>query len=222
MEKRHEDYIRYYKARKLKYENNPMYKNAYEAENNMYHAISGISKLEEFKNIIETQKLNLKCAIALVKDKETARLKHFNELQETVRAKAPQQILAIIDSIQDVMDLTQKVSEIETKISREISIDLFVDEFFSDFRSLENIEIYANSNMPEGEWKQEAEKRMNEEIARFKERWETMILPENRKWQPDWDLNYDVIWEHRHRRKIPLSDEVIKKRIAEHKKYRGV
>ncbi len=222
MEKRHEQYVEYYKSRMIKYENNPMYKNSYEAERNQYEAIKNIEKLEDFKDVIETQKTNLKCAIALTKDKETAQLKHFKEEQEIVRAKAPEMILAILDDIQNVNELNEKVSEITTKISREISIDLFVDEFFSDFRILENIEINANAKLPPGEWKEEAQKHMNEEIKRFREKWEQRVLPENRKWQPDWDLNYDLIWEHRHRRKIPLSDEVIKKRIEEHKKYRGV
>lgn len=222
MEKRHEEYIKYYEVRFKKYENNPLYKNSYQAEKKMYEAIKNAKDLKEFGEILKKEKLNLKCAIALVKDQETARLNHYKSINEHVRAKAPEMILQIIDDVQDINELTAKVSEIDTKISREISIDLFTDQFYYDLLNLENIEIYEKARLPEGEWKEESKKFLEREINHFKKSWNENILPENRKWQNDWDLNYDNIWEDRHRRKIPTPDEVVKTRIEEHKKYRGI
>jgi len=48
------------------------------------------------------------------------------------------------------------------------------------------------------------------------------VLPHARKWEPDWQFNFDLIWEERHRRLIPIPDEELKKRVRQFKTYRGL
>lgn len=221
MDTRHKEYTEYYKSRMLKYEGNPMYENSYKTEKDLYEAIANSSSLEEFRKELNEKNLAVKNAIALVKDKETARKKHFEEIKEFIRLKAPSRILEILDSIQTETELIQKSNEIESEVSIEISVDLFTDIFYSDFPMLENIEVWQTAEVPE-EWKQDLNNYITEALVQGRETWEKEIIPNARNWKPDWSFDFNLISEERHRRLIPESDETTEKRIGQFKKYRGI
>lgn len=221
MDTRHKEYTEYYKSRMLKYEGNPMYDNSYKTEKDLYEAIANSSSLEEFRKELNEKNLAVKNAIALVKDKETARKKHFEEIKEFIRLKAPSRILEILDSIQTETELIQKSNEIESEVSIEISVDLFTDIFYSDFPMLENIEVWQTAEVPE-EWKQDLNNYIKEAFVQGRETWEKEIIPNARNWKPDWTFDFDLISEERHRRLIPVSNETTEKRIGQFKKYRGI
>jgi hypothetical protein len=205
-----------------KYENNPIYTHSYQSEKAMFDAISGIEKLEDFREIMETQKLHIKNAIALTKDKNIAENRLYNEIKEYVRAKASEKVLAIIDSIQSDIELVNTINVIEAECARQTSIDLMAGLFYSDFTLLENIECWGDAIVPD-EWKQEINRdRVAEDVKRTQEVWINSVLPEAHKFATDWDMNYDLLWEDRHRRLIPVPDNIIRKRIEQHKKIRGV
>lgn len=221
MDKRHQEYIDYYKSRMLKYKDNSMYLNSYQAEKDLYEAIVSASSLDEFGKVLKEKNLAVKNAIALTKDKETARKIHFEEIKEFIRVKAPIRILEIIDSVKTDTELIQKSNEIESEVSIEISVDLFTDIFYSDFDMLENIEVWETAEFPD-EWKQDLAGWIDEARKEGKESWEKDVLPNSRNWNSDWTFNFDLIFEERHRRKIPVSDEIVKKRIEQFKRYRGL
>lgn len=222
MEQRHQEYIDYYRSRMRKYENNPMYQNSYQSEKAIYEAISGIQKLEEFRDIMETQKLHIKNAIALTKDKMLAEQRVFLELKEVIRARTSEKVLAVIESVSSETELVNTVNKIGTEVMKEISLDLMTSTFYSDFTALENIIVWENAEVP-NEWKNEVNKKWAEDAKfEFNKIWNTTVLPEARKWFANWDLNYELLWEDRHRRLIPIPDEILTIRIAEHKKIRGI
>lgn len=221
MDKRHQDYIDYYESRMLKYKDNQMYLNSYRAEKDLYEAIVSALSLDEFDKVLKEKNLAVKNAIALTKDKETARKKHFEEIKEYIRVKAPVRILEIIDSVKSDSELIQKSNEIESEVSIEISVDLFSDIFYSDFDMLENIEVWQTAEVPD-EWRQNLAGWIDEARKEGKESWEKDVLPNARNWNPDWTFNFDLIFEERHRRKIPVTDEIVKKRIDQFKRYRGL
>lgn len=222
MEQEHLDYIEYYKSRMKKFEHNPMYKNSYEAEKKLYEAIAGIEKLEDFRGIIETQKLNLHAAIAQTKDKMAAEQKTYLEIKENIRAKAGEKVLQVIDHVSSETDLINTVNNIEAEVMKEVSRDEMTGNFYSDFVVLENILSYENAVVPD-EWKKEINAEIPSEMRKeHKEFWLNHKLPEARKFFAGWDLNYDLIWEDRHRRRIPIPDDILKKRIVEHKNMRGI
>ena len=222
MDQRHQEYIKYYRSRMLKYKNNPLYKNSFETEKSLYNAISNSKNLDEFGKKIEENNLAVKNAIALVKDQETARKKHLKELKEYVRLKAPLRILEIIDSMESDMELVETVSKIEADVSIEISIDLMTDYFYNDFLSLEEIEVYKSAEVPE-KWQNEINHEYPQEmISLGRESWTNDVLPSTHNWDPQWEFDFDLIWEERHRRLIPVSDEVVRKRIEQFKIYRGI
>lgn len=208
------DYKAYYKSRMDRWEGNPMYPNSYQSEKALFLAMDSCNELLEFKD--KMGDLNIKNAIALVKDKETARLKHYEELKETVRAKGPQFILERIDQANSDMD----VVEISTKADHEalilISVDLLTDHFYGDIiPRLETLDMLRNAEVPD-KYSSNIQESIGEQIQKIKEG--VADLEKNaQSWQQGWQFNPDLIWEHRHRKKMPLPDAVLEKRLNGYK-----
>ncbi|MDP3065491.1 MAG: hypothetical protein Q8N08_02035 [Methanobacteriaceae archaeon] len=222
MDDRHKEYLEYYQSRMKKYQNNPLYSNSYQSEKELYEAIRDSESLEDFGRKLEEENLAVKNAIALVKDQETARKKMYQDMNEDVRLRAPVRILEIVDSVESDMDLVTRVSEIETGVSKEISVDLFTDNFYYDFLILEEIEVHQTAEVPD-EWKKQINQEYSEEIiASGRKEWQEIVLPQARGWDPDWNFDFNLVGEKRHRRKIPVPDEVVKKRLEQFKTYRGL
>jgi hypothetical protein len=131
-------------------------------------------------------------------------------------------VLEIIDNVNSETELFNTVTTIEANVMKEVSRDEMTGDLYSDFIVLENILAYENAVVPDG-WKQEINIEGPANTRKDnKEFWLNHKLPEARKFFVDWDLNYDLIWEDRHRRCIPIPDDILKKRIEEHKKMRGI
>jgi len=222
LEKRHQEYMEYYQARLKKYENNSLYPHSYQSEKELCEAIANSDNLDEFGRKVEDGNLAVENAIALVKDQETARKKLYQELKEEIRLHAPLRILDVIDTLKTDLELTNTVSEIEGEVSNEIALDLFTEEIYYDLLSLEEIEVFQSAEVPD-EWKQEINQDYPQELITMgREDWNESVIPNVHKWDPEWQYNFDLIWEERHRRLIPIPDEVLKKRIEQFKIYRGI
>lgn len=210
------DYKAYYKTRMDRYENDPLFPHSFASEKALYQAMESCSELIEFKEKIGD--LNIKNAIALVKDQETARLNHFTDLKETKRALGPQRILEKIDSAKDENEVVTIATEMEQKASIAITIDGFMDAIWSDFIPLlENLDVMQRAEIPQ-KYEGDRQRDVNEIKGKIAEKW-TDLQQSARQWEPNWTLNFDVIWEHRHRKKIPLNDDVLTQRIQELKNY---
>ncbi len=220
MEHLHREYVDYYRARLKKYESNPNYKNSYETEKALLDAMSGVKELKDFREVLFKNNLHNKNAVALVKDQETLRQKMYTDIRETVRAKGSADILAALPAINDVNQLTQRVTEIGLQNSNEIAVDLATDYFYYDFLQLEWIEILEKGEFP-SRWKSEIKERIENWKESLRKNWTDSTLPSMRKIRPDFKFDYNLIWEDRHRRKIPVGDETLKRRIEQHKKIVG-
>jgi len=221
MDQRHQDYIDYYRARVKKYENNPMYKNSYLSEKAIFEAISSCKELSEFKAKLDQGNLTLKNAVALIRDQETARLKFYEEIKETIKARGCAAILAALDSFTNIQDLITETNNIRQKSSLEESVDGFVSNFYGDFIALENIQVDEQADVP-SRWRAERKQSKEKTIADGRELYRETTLPRAREWDPSWNMNHNLVWEERHRRLIPVPDETIKHRITEHKNYLGL
>jgi hypothetical protein len=224
MEQRHKEYIEYYRARFKKYEGNPMYPHSEAAERAMLEAIETAADLNEFRDRLFAGNLHVKVAVALVKDQEAARLRHFRAIEETVRARGPENILKTVSqmesTISDVMDLTSEVNRILDANRIEIAVDLLVDHFWSDFTAIENIEVAERADVPD-RWKAEHRSAAEADRAKGRQLWQEIDLPAAKEWDPNWKMNYALLSETRHRRKLPFPDSTLSRRIEDHKKYRG-
>jgi hypothetical protein len=173
-------------------------------------------ELIEFKDKIGD--LNIKNAIALIKDQETARLAHYTALKEDIRALGPTWILEKIDSATDANDVVTISMEMDQKASIAITIDGFMDAVWTDLiPSLETLEVMEKAVIPS-----RYESDRQSQLAEIKAGIKSTIADlhnQARDWEPGWRLNLDLLWEFRHRKKIPLTDEVLQKRINELKNY---
>lgn len=213
MEQRHKDYVDYYEARMKRYENNPNYPFSYQSEKAMYEAIASCEKLEEFKDKMMAGNLNVKNAIALAQDQATTRKAHYEVLKEIIRQKGQEEILNRVEEAQTDIDLANLLAEIEQKNSLEIAIDEFLSSFYGNFKLLEDLEVYKNAEVP-AEWKSERQMGIERDSKAIKESIESD--EENaQSWQQGWQYKFEQLWEERHRRKIPVPDTVLEKRIAE-------
>lgn len=221
MDQRHKEYTGYYEARVKKAEQNSLYPNLAAAEKELYKAISTAKDLEEFAKCVEKNKLELKCAIAKVKDQETALSNYYLSIQEEVRAKSSLEVLSKLEDVQSIDELTTMVSEVHNKWLTQISADeTIIPEFWNVFSMLENIEETKKAKVP-SMWKTERKEFVRKTIADGTQSWSN-FLNDQKKFKPDYKYNHKLIWADRHRRKIPLSDKVVKRRIENHKQYVGV
>lgn len=209
-----EDYKAYYKARMDRYEGNPLFTNSYQTEKALSDAMNSCKELIEFKDKIGD--LNIKNAIAMVKDKAAARFKHYSDLKEEVRALEPKFQLERIDVAKTDMDVVEIASNASHEAMILITVDLMVDHFYSDIiPRLETIEVLRNMEEAD-KYREELQYSINEELTALKEG--VKDLEDNaQSWQQGWRFNPDLVWEFRHRRKIPLPDTVIEKRLNEYK-----
>jgi hypothetical protein len=224
MDQRHAEYVEYYRARLAKYDGNPLYPHSAAAERALFDAISTAVSLDEFKEMEASGKLSLQCAIARIRDQESAYLAYYESVDETVRAQPHREILARLDSAPpaDVQDLNSMVSEVLTGWNLRISEDEHLrDEFWGDWKILEDVECYEQAVVPERWYGERAESR-NRELARGAQHWREHTLPNARNFFPEYQPDWDKLWEPRHRRLLPLADDVVAERIEGHQRYLGV
>ncbi|CDG65328.1 MAG: hypothetical protein PWQ15_962 [Methanobacterium sp.] len=157
-----------------------------------------------------------------MKDKETARKKFYQDLNEQTKLHAPVKILEVVDSVKSEAELVNTVNEIESEVNIEIILDHFTQAIIDDLMMLEEIEVYQTREVPE-EWRKEINHDYPHELIdqERKDRVEH-VEPNARHWDPQGKFNPDLIWEERHRRLIPIQDEVLKRRIEQFKTYRGL
>ncbi|NOQ72293.1 MAG: hypothetical protein GQ574_09850 [Crocinitomix sp.] len=210
------DYKLYYKARMDRYDGDPQFAYSYQSEKALLEAMDSCQELIEFKDKIGD--LNIKNAIGLVKDQETARLSHYTALQENVRALAPTWILEKIDTAADANDVVTISMEMDQKASIAITVDGFMDVVWSDLiPSLESLEVMEKAEIPS-----QYEQNRQSQVQDIKTQIKSTIADlrnQARDWDAAWQLNLELVWEFRHRKKIPLTDEVLQKRINELKNY---
>ena len=198
-----DQYKAYYKTRAARFANNPSYTNSYKAESDLSDAMDSCSTLPEFKERIGN--LNEICAVALVKDEHLMEQDFFNKHEETVRVEVANKVLDRLQNIDNVNDLITMVGEVSTETMIDISVDEANRLFASEWKRLDEIEIYENAIVPDAyksellEWADEARQKMKEAVADEEDN--------SRKFKPNWTYNPSANLEHRHRRLIPYSDE---------------
>lgn len=220
MDKRQQEYTEYYQARMKKYEGNPMYANSYLTEKALYELMRDAKTEEEYKEKFFGEKLNLKNAIALTKDRETARLNFYREIKEDIRAQGPEEILKKADQVQSDQELIEMVNKTLAKNSLDISIDGFTDYLYSAFVALENREVWKRAKVPE-KYRAKLDKWLSEDLAETRKVWNEVTVPAARQYDPNWKMDYERVWAERHRRNIPVPDSTVKRRIEEHKEMLG-
>jgi hypothetical protein len=223
MDQRHADYVAYYEARARRHADQPLYPRTAAAERRLADAIRGCARLDDFRAVIETERPEQQCAIARVLDQAAARAAHFRAMEEPVRARGHEQILATAGQARDVAELTSRVNDLLRQNSLEVTVDGFVAMFHGDWKVLEDLEVDAAilDQVP-AEWRAELAAGIADAERRGRELYANHTRVEHRKWAPGWDLDHAQVWEPRHRRLIPEPDEIVARRIEQHRRYLGI
>ncbi len=216
-----EDYKIYYQTRYCRYESNSLFQQSYKSEKDLYNCIASVQTMDELmqQKAAQFRELSLQNGIALVKDQANYQLQFYTKEKETIKAKGQQEIIAKINTADDAITITTIVNDIQVKNDREVLIDnLWPTYFFTDVIGwLERIEVVNNAIVPD-EWKADMQKQHMNVKNVFRESLNT-FLSAIRNYEPTWQWNFDILWEHRHRKKCPLPDAVFQQRINECKTF---
>ena len=208
-----QEYKDYYRVRADRYKENPNYKNSFVAESNLSDVMQSCNELIEFKD--KMGDLNEKCANAYIKDTHLMEKAFYEKHKEVVRILAATRILEKIDDCKNATECGMLVVDEMNKNSLEISMDEWHREFQSDWKQMDQIEIYENAVVPSN-YKSAMEKTASDIKARLIENLQS-VEKEAQKFQPDFKLVPEKNKEHRHRRLIPYSDEHLDEQLAKYK-----
>lgn len=198
-----QEYKTYYQLRMERYENNPDYTHSYRSEKNIYEAINSCNQLEEFKDRLGH--LNEINAVALVMDEYQLRLRHYQELQQPIWVSGCQRILAAASQISQVAELITRVTSEQNRISLELTTDSIAP--FDNLAYLERIELWREAEVPE-KYQKKYQQYAEEEVIRYQQAFQTQEQA-MQQWQPGWVFDFERIREDRHRRLLPIPDEVL-------------
>ncbi len=206
-------YQEYYNLRLKRYEGNEEYTNSYHSEKAIYEAIVSCSNLEEFKEKLGN--LNEENAVALMKDQYTIRHRHYEEINQPLKAASCKRILERAAQAANSTELMSIVYEEEHRLMLELTADSIHP--FDDFTHLENMEVWGQADVPE-KYKGQYQQFVQEEENRIRERYR-MQQETLQKFVPGWKFSFEKVMEDRHRRLLPFPDDVIHKNISNTKKF---
>lgn len=209
-----EEYRAYYDARAERYAGNPYRRHSYEAECKLRDLFYKYDTFEEMTS--EAVPLSQACAFAAWRDQYEMESQYYESVQEPVRKKGADQILAQLD---DNADLTGTMSKI-TDITNDNSVEITADEgsgkaLLDNWSRLDDIEAHLNAEVPnmyKGEMASRAEKIRQELRDTVQDTEKTLG-----DWQNGWRLRPDTALEPRYRSLIPYSDDEVEQHLRTYK-----
>jgi hypothetical protein len=206
------DYRDYYRSRARRYAANPLYTETAAAEQAMADAVDAASSIEDLQaTAIE---LSMAMGRALARDQARARAAVYAETAETVRAQGPAEVIAQVDSTTDAPALAAMLAAVEQRIGAQVTIDELTRMWTMSLSTLENVEVWRTAQVPD-RWRGELEGFAADALVDARATW-SQLEEEAAKHQPDWAFDPEVARAERHRRLVPLADEVLERRLLEH------
>lgn len=222
MDDRHRQYAEYYRARAQRFTGNPLYPESAAAQEAMAASIEQAASLPDWKQDMEQRNLNVACAVALARDQARAELDLYRSIEEPVRAAGPAQVLAEITGPGEMTATTvaARLSAIADANRKAIAVDELTTVFAGQLDILEEEEVTRTADVPE-EWKPRWNAVVAEDAERSRVNWRDSVVPNARLWDPAWNFDEAKVWETRFRRRIPLPDAVVTRRLEQFRRYRG-
>ncbi|MBQ4476912.1 MAG: hypothetical protein II935_12070, partial [Bacteroidales bacterium] len=146
-DQRLEEYRAYYDARTERYANNPLTKHSYEAEKKLRDLFYRYDNLDEIGQNLG--RLNTDCAFATWRDQYEMESEYYESVQEPIRKKGADQILAELDRQSELLDMMNKVNDLTNKNSVEITADEANGKaLMENWKQLDKIDIYTKAVVP--------------------------------------------------------------------------
>lgn len=212
MEERINEYRAYYACRSKRYATHPELQRIAAVEKQMSEFMNSCTDFS--LGTEQMALLSFQAAVAQSMDFAAYRFKVYQELDEVVYAKGNQAILEAVSLAQDLASLKQLEIDLSTAIVKEVQEDQAVLSHFLDFEPvLKRIELYRMARCASFDnWKLlEMADKEREELAEKM----AQVLADFRKYHPYYRYAWEKLWELRHRKRIPLKDAGLSKRISE-------
>ena len=209
-DQRLEEYRAYYDARTERYANNPRKKHSYEAERKLSDLFRCYDTLEEIGQNLG--RLNIDCAFAATRDQYEMESEYYESMQEPVRKKGADRILAELDRQTELMDMMNMVNDLTNKNSVEVSADeASGNALMNVWKQLDEIEVYTNAVVP-ARYKanmQEAADEARQSIIETRNNEEQTM----REWVGGWRMRPETALEYRYRHLLPYSDQEVEEHL---------
>ena len=209
-DQRLEEYRAYYDARAERYANNPYKKHSYEAEKRLRDLFYQYDTIEEIGAHLGT--LNIDCAFAVWRDQYNMESQYYESIQEPVRKKGADQILAELDHHSDITDMSTKINELTNKNSVEISSDSESGKTLLEcWKQLDEIDVYSSAEVPD-EYRNYMERVVSDNKMAIRK---TIENSEEtmKEWVNGWRLKPEIALEYRYRHLIPFSDDEVERHL---------
>lgn len=215
-DQRLEEYRAYYKARTERYAGNPHRKHSYEAEKKLSDLFDRYDTLEEIGQNLGH--LNVDCAFAGERDQYEMESEYYESVQEPIRKKGADDILANLDKYTDLNDMMTMVTDQTNKNSVEVMSDEGSGKaLLENWKSIDEIDIYSNAVVPA-----KYKSNMMEAVSATKQ----SIIDDVKstedtlgKWIEGWRMKPELTREYRYRHIIPFSDEELEEHL---KKFKNI
>ncbi|MBQ1719750.1 MAG: hypothetical protein II027_03785 [Bacteroidales bacterium] len=215
-DQRLEEYRAYYDARTERYANNPLMKHSYEAEKKLRDLFYRYDNLDEIGQ--NMGRLNTDCAFAVTRDQYEMESEYYESVQEPIRKKGADQILAELDRQSELLDMMNKVNDLTNKNSVEITADEANGKaLMENWKQLDKIDIYTKAVVP-AKYKPDMQKVVDDEkesIIKSRESVEKTIGD----WVEGWRMKPEITLEYRYRHIMPYSDQEIDEHL---KKFKNI
>ena len=215
-DQRLEEYRAYYDARTERYANNSLTKHSYEAEKKLRDLFYRYDNLDEIGQ--NMGRLNTDCAFAVTRDQYEMESEYYESVQEPIRKKGADQILAELDRQSELLDMMNKVNDLTNKNSVEITADEANGKaLMENWKQLDKIDIYTKAVVP-AKYKPDMQKVVDDEkesIIKSRESVEKTIGD----WVEGWRMKPEITLEYRYRHIMPYSDQEIDEHL---KKFKNI
>ena len=206
------DYRDYYRSRALRYAANPLYPETAAAEQAMAGAVDAAESFEDLQS--SAIELSLAMGHALARDQARARAAVYAETAESVRAQGPAEVIADIGGTTDAPALAAMLAAVEQRTVAAVTVDELTRLWTTSLTTLENVEVWRTAQVPD-RWRAELDDFARSALADARGAW-AQVEEQAARHQSGWTFDPDIARAERHRRLIPLADQVFERRLAEH------
>lgn len=226
MDRRHAEYLEYYRARHARRAADPAYPESADAEAALLGAVESAATLEEAGVQTRDRGLDVACAVALLRDQAHREAATYTAMEEPVRARAAEQLLRLFPSSDPdgssvtAADVVARAGAVRDENRRQVTADELHRCFESDIELLDQLEVWERADVPPS-WRPDLDRWAAEGYQRGRELWTQTVLPEAQHHTPGWSFEEATVRQSRFRRRVPVDDSVFERRLEQYRRYRG-
>ncbi|HET6154230.1 MAG TPA: hypothetical protein VFE15_14905 [Marmoricola sp.] len=210
-----EAYRGYYRARAARFAAQPDYPATAVAEARLAEAVEQATSMADLHQRILDGGLALEAGKAMAEDQARAQAGLYERTNEEVRALAPAEVLAGLDAVSDAAALATLGSGAAQRSAHAVTVDEITRLWATSLVALENIEAWGTARVP-ARWRSRLDGYVAEASTGEHGVWQEVVASAQQQ-EPGWRFDEATAHAARHRRLVPVTDEVFAQRLGEHR-----